>query len=67
VLPSENVTVPEGAVDPLTGLTRAAKTVLPVVSRFAGVAFRVTEVDIGDAVTEIETEAVELPKFPVAV
>jgi hypothetical protein len=66
VLPNENVTVPEGAVDPLAGLTTAANTVLPVVSRLAGVAVRLTAVEIGDEVTEIETEAVEFPKFPVA-
>jgi hypothetical protein len=66
VLPSENVTAPEGAADPVAGLTTAANTVLPVVSRLAGVALRVTAVETGDAVTEIETEAAEFAKPPVA-
>jgi hypothetical protein len=67
VLPTENVTAPDGAVDPPAGLTTAASTVLPVVSILAGVAARLRVVDIGDEVTEIETEAVEFPKLPVAV
>jgi hypothetical protein len=67
VLPSENVTAPEGAVDPPAGLTTAANTVLPVVSRLAGVAVKLTAVEMGGEVTEIETAAVEFPKLPVAV
>jgi hypothetical protein len=67
VLPSEKVTAPEGAVDPLAAFTTAANTVLPVVSRPAGVATRLTAVGTGGKVTEIETEAVEFAKFPVAV
>ena len=67
VFPSENVTVPEGAVDPVAGLTVAVRTVLPVVTRFAGDAVRVVEVGTGGELTATGTEAVELAKFPVAV
>lgn len=67
VLPTEKVTLPDTTADPLPGLTVASRTVLPVVSRLVEAAVKVIAVETGGEVTAIETEAVELAKFPVAV
>lgn len=66
-VPSEKFTVPEAEADPLAGLTVASRTVLPVVSRLAGAAVKLTAVEMAGDATLIDTEAVELEKLPVPV
>jgi len=65
VLPTEKVTVPDGAAPPLGGVTVAVNCVVPSAAMLAGFAVTVILSATGAPVTVTVTEAVELAKFPV--